>query len=97
MRKHRERVSYLHLKSVDAALERQVNREGLRFAQAMEMGVFCEPEKGVVDFKALSSLLKEIEFDGYAIVEQDMPPQPLDRPLPVARRTLAYLREVGIA
>ncbi len=97
MRTHRERVSYLHLKSVDADLEQKVNREGMRFAQAMEMGVFCEPERGAVDFKALAALLRETEFDGFAIVEQDMTPEPLDRPLPIARRTLNYLREVGIA
>lgn len=97
MRKHKKRVSYLHLKSVDTDLEEQVNREGLPFARAMEMGVFCEPEKGAVDFNALADLLSEIGFDGYAIVEQDMTPEPLDRPLPIARRTLEYLREIGIA
>ncbi|HCV28142.1 MAG TPA: sugar phosphate isomerase/epimerase [Dehalococcoidia bacterium] len=97
MRKHHERIPYLHLKSVDASLRDRVNDEGLPFAEAMEIGVFCEPEGGAIDFKELAALLNEIEFDGYAIVEQDMPPQPLDRPLPVARRTLKYLREIGIA
>ena len=35
-------------------------------------------------------------LDGWAIVEQDMYPTPFDKPLPIAKRTRAYLREIGI-
>lgn len=97
MRKHHERIPYLHLKSVDRGLQEKVEADGATFATAVGMGVFCEPSDGIVDFLGLAALLKEIEFDGFAIVEQDMFPTPFDRPLPIARRTLAYLREIGIA
>jgi inosose dehydratase len=35
-------------------------------------------------------------FDGWATVEQDLYSAPFDQPLPTARRTRAYLREIGI-
>ena len=60
------------------------------------MDMFVEPSKGAVDFLAFRDMLQEIDYDGYAIVEQDMYPAPFDKPLPIAKRTRAYLREIGI-
>ena len=51
---------------------------------------------GVVDFIAFRDLLREIDYSGYAIVEQDMYPAPFDKPLPIAKRTRQYLRQIGI-
>jgi inosose dehydratase len=62
----------------------------------VKIDVFCEPSKGAVDFLAFRDLLREIGYDGWAIVEQDMYPAPFDKPLLIARRTRAYLREIGI-
>ena len=33
---------------------------------------------------------------GLGIVEHDMYPAPFDKPLPIARRTLAYLKEISM-
>ena len=41
--------------------------------------------------------MAEAGYTGYAIVEQDMYPAAFDRPLPIARRTHAYLSELGLA
>jgi inosose dehydratase len=53
--------------------------------------------QGAVDFPAFRDVLQEIDFAGWAIVEQDMYPAPFDKPLPIAKRTLAYLKQIGIA
>jgi inosose dehydratase len=95
-RNHSSRIPYLHLKSVDGIKQQEVSKKGIPFAKAVEMGVFCEPERGLVDFPALAKLLKEISYDGYVTVEQDMYPVAFDRPLPIARRTREYLRELGV-
>ena len=58
--------------------------------------MFCEPFKGVVDFIAFRDLLKEIDYEGFGVVEQDLYPAPFDKPLPIARRTRKYLKEIGI-
>jgi inosose dehydratase len=60
------------------------------------MGVFCEPSQGLVDFVAFRDLLNDMKFAGWAIVEQDIHSAPLDKPLPIAKRTRAYLRDIGI-
>jgi len=48
------------------------------------------------DYLALRDVLEEVDFNGFAIVEQDMYPAPFDKPLPIAKRTRAYLREIGM-
>jgi inosose dehydratase len=96
MRRHHDRTPYMHLKSVDAEIRKRVQAEGIPFATAVGMDMFCEPSKGAVDFAAFRDVLREIDYDGWATVEQDLYPAPFDRPLPIARRTREYLREVGI-
>jgi len=96
MRKHHARIPYLHLKSVEPTLQKKVEEEGIPFATAVAMDMFCEPSRGAVDFMAFRDLLIELDYDGFAIVEQDMYPAPFDKPLPIARRTRAYLQEIGL-
>ena len=96
MRKHHKRVGYLHFKSVDRELQKRVETEKIPFAHAVAMDLFCEPSVGAVDFPAFRDVLREIDFDGYACVEQDMYPCPFDKPLPFAKRSLEYLKEIGI-
>ena len=70
--------------------------EKIPFAIAVGMDMFCEPAKGAVDFAAFRDVLGDVGYEGFAIVEQDMYPAPFEKPLPIARRTRAYLREIGI-
>ncbi len=58
--------------------------------------MFCELSKGAVDILAFRDVLQQINYAGWAIVEQDMYPAPFDKPLPIAKRNRAYLREVGL-
>jgi inosose dehydratase len=96
MRDHHARIPYLHIKSVDADIQRRVQAEHIPFSQAVGQDMFCELQKGAVDFVAFRDVLREINYDGWAIVEQDMYPAPFDKPLPIATRNRAYLRELGL-
>ncbi len=96
MRKHHQRIPYLHLKSVDPVIRKRVADERIPFAIAVAQDMFCEPARGAVDFAAFRDVLRAIDYRGWAIVEQDMYPAPFDKPLPIAKRTRAYLREIGI-
>jgi inosose dehydratase len=96
MRKHHQRIPYLHIKSVDPDIRQRVADEKIPFAIAVSQDMFCEPSKGAVDFLAFRDVLKAIDYRGYAIVEQDMYPAPFDKPLPIAKRTRQYLRDIGI-
>lgn len=95
-RRHHARIPYLHLKSVRADIRDRVQREHIPFAIAVGMGMFCEPNEGVVDFAALRDAMREVNYNGWAIVEQDMYPAPLDKPLPIATRTREYLRQMEV-
>jgi inosose dehydratase len=96
LRRHHDRIPYLHLKNVEPDLIAKVANEDVRFGKAVSMGVFCEPSIGLIDFLALRDALNEIDFKGWGIVEQGMYPTPPDSPLPIAKRTRAYLREIGL-
>jgi inosose dehydratase len=95
-RRHHARISYLHLKSVDAEMRARVAGEGIPFARAVGEGMFVEPSEGAVDFPALRDVIVDTGYSGYAIVEQDMYPADFDRPLPIAQRTRRYLVEMGL-
>ena len=95
MRRHHDRIPYLHFKSVDPDVYEKVEAEKIPFATAVGMGIFCEPSQGTVDFPALLDVLREIDWEGWAIVEQGMYPAPFDKPLPIAKSSRDYLREIG--
>ena len=95
MRRRHDRIPYLHIKTVWEDRLRQVHEQDLSFPQAVKLGVFSEPQDGVIDFVVFKSLLDSLSFDGYAIVEHDLYPCAFDVPLPIATRTRAYLGAIG--
>lgn len=97
MRRHHARIPYLHLKSVDSDIQCKVEAERIPLGLAVAMDMFCEPSQGAVDFPAFRDVLREVDFSGFAMVEQDMYPAPFDKPLPIAKRTRAYLQAIGLA
>jgi inosose dehydratase len=96
LRRRPDRIPYLHLKTVDAALHRRVHVEDLSFAEAVRLGICAEPPNGVIDFVAFKRQLDAVGFDGYAIVEHDLYPCAFDVPLPIARRTRDYFRSIDL-
>lgn len=94
MRRHAARIPYLHLKSLDGAVLARVRAEEIPINAAVALDVFCEPTDGVVDFAAFFAVLREVDFTGFGIVEQDMFPVAFDKPLPIARRSLTYYRNL---
>jgi inosose dehydratase len=94
-RKHADRIRHLHLKDVDPGLRRQVAEQNIPFAVAVGQGVFVEPGKGTIDFAKLRDVLRDVGYGGWAVVEQDMYPVALDKPLPIAQRTRKHLVEAG--
>lgn len=96
IKKHHARISYLHIKNCDAQVKAQKQQANWSLAEAVQENIFCEPDQGVVNVKEVMEVLTEVNFDGWAIVEQDMYPAPFDQPLPIAKRTREYLESVGM-
>jgi inosose dehydratase len=93
--RHHSRMPYLHIKSMNSRILANVRRCNLPWGRAVEQGVTDEPALGIVDMPGLVAALRHTGYHGYAIVEQDMFPCDPAVPLPLAQRTITYLRSLG--
>ncbi|MEV8373425.1 TIM barrel protein [Kribbella sp. NPDC056861] len=95
IRKYPERIGYVHLKQVDPVVLAQAEADGIGFDEAVRRGVMCEPPLGVPELPPVLDALAGLDVDLFAIVEQDLYPCAPDVPLPIAERTLGYLKTHG--
>lgn len=86
---HRDRIGYVHLKDVDAAILERVRREHIDFVDAVRMGMFVELGRGMVRVDRIVSALRGANYRGWMIVEQDAPANPFQS----AKANREYLRE----
>jgi inosose dehydratase len=96
IRRHPERIGYVHIKQMDPAVVERAEREDLAFGQAVALGASCEPPLGLPDVPSVVAALSELDAEVFVVVEQDMYPVDFDLPAPVAARTRDYLRTAGI-
>ncbi|MDE2818790.1 MAG: sugar phosphate isomerase/epimerase [Chloroflexota bacterium] len=92
-----ERLKYLHIKECDNSVLETVRGKGWDYFKAVELDVFPELGRGSVDFAALLDLLRELDYDGWAVIEQDILPDRGLNPLESAKGNLAYLQSLGYA
>ena len=92
-----DRIGYLHIKQVDPQVLKQVREEHLGFGEAVRRGVMVEPPRGLPQVEpVLEALDRHVDAELFMIGEQDLYPCDPDVPLPIARRTYQYLRELGV-
>lgn len=91
MRRIYPRIAYMHLKNVDPKVRARVLTGELSVAQSYGAGVMCPLPDGAVDIQAVMRLLKEREFSGPIVVEQDVAANATEPPLALAARNLAYM------
>jgi inosose dehydratase len=91
-----ERIGCLHIKQVDPAVLKRVQADDLSFAQAVPLGVMCEPPHGVPEMEPILDAVAALDRDLFAIVEQDLYPCDPDVPLPIATRTREFLGQCGL-
>lgn len=101
VRRHGDRVRYVHLKDVRADEMARVRNEDVPMSEAWARGVFCPLGDGVVDFPRLVESLRARSYSGWLIVEQDVVPDAAGKlhpePSQSARQSRTYLRErVGL-
>ncbi len=93
-----DRVRYVHLKDVDPRALERARAGGLDYEAGVRGGVFCPLGEGCVDFAGVFAGLREIGYQGWLIVEQDVV---IDEstgaalsPLAAARRSREFLRNL---
>ena len=89
------RIWYMHFKDCHPEIADRARGEGWDYFEAIRRGVFCELGRGCVDFPAVLSRLKQQNYDGWAVVEQDVLPG-MGSPKESAQRNREYLRAQGI-
>jgi inosose dehydratase len=76
-------------------LARRSRDEDWDYFQALHAGIFSELGQGGVDFPAVVRWLEEHDYDGWAVVEQDVLPG-MGTPKESARRNREYLASLGL-
>lgn len=95
VRAHADRIRHVHFKDCHPDVARQARAEGWEYNFAVGKGLFCELGQGEVDFPAVLAALKEINYDGWIVIEQDVLPS-MGTPKEAAQRNRDYLRSIGI-
>jgi inosose dehydratase len=95
MKKHINRISYMHFKDIDPAVKADVVANRTDFYKACGQGIFCNLGQGDVDFPAVRQVLLDAGFEGWCTVEQDCDPAMPGTPLEDAAANRTYLESIG--
>ena len=91
IKKHADRIWHVHFKDFAPTILAQADANGWGYQQLIAQGMFCELGTGVVDFTAVLAALREVNYDDWIVVEQDVWPG-LGNPKQNAVRNREYLR-----
>ncbi|MHA7964663.1 myo-inosose-2 dehydratase [Paenibacillus sp. CAU 1782] len=94
LRKHYDRIGYVHLKDVRQETLDEAQRDGCDFVSCIRRGVFTVPGDGCLDFGPIIAELQARGYDGWAMLEGEQDPA-LHPPYPYAERALRYLKMVA--
>ena len=95
MKRHMDRISYMHFKDIDPAVKADVVENRTDFYKACGQGIFCNLGRGDVDFPAVRQVLLDAKFEGWCTVEQDCDPSMPGTPLEDAAANREYLQSIG--
>ena len=95
MKRHINRISYMHFKDIDPAVKADVVANRTDFYKACGQGIFCNLGQGDVDFPAVRQVLLDAGFEGWCTVEQDCDPSMPGTPLEDAESNRKYLESIG--
>ena len=85
---------HIHFKDINQDVLNLVHNNNLDFDTAVKNQVFCPLGNGVINFKKIIKLLNNINYNGYATIEQDIDPNEGLNPLEYAKKSLAYLNNL---
>jgi inosose dehydratase len=91
----KERIWHVHFKDHEPNVARQSRENEWDGPTSVGHGVFCELGKGDVRFAAVRDALRQIGYDGWIVVEQDVLPG-MGTPKESAQRNRDYLKSLGL-
>ena len=94
-----DRIVHIHLKDVRPDIMTQARTQDLSFLQSVLNGVFTVPGDGCIDYRAVFSAIKSLNYQGWLLVEAEQDPTKA-HPLTYARmayeNTTAFMRHTGL-
>lgn len=95
LRQYASRLDYLHFKDIDPLVFDQVLGERITFFAACAKGVMCPLGRGIIDYPALRTLIRELDYQGYITVEQERDPRHVGGSLADVTESRTYLTGCG--
>ncbi|HEY8596640.1 MAG TPA: sugar phosphate isomerase/epimerase [Devosiaceae bacterium] len=89
-----DRIAYMHLKNVDGTVRQRVLDGTLDAAASFDAGAMCPLPDGVVDIAAIVRMLRERDFSGPVVVEQDFSSVATSSPFDLSVRNAKFLRSI---
>ena len=96
IQRYPERVTYVHLKSVDPIMRARALAEKMPLSESVKLGIMCEPPYGEPDMPPLLEALSRLDREIYTVIEQDLYPVEPHIPLPIGARTAGYYVGCGL-
>lgn len=93
LRKHYDRVAYVHLKDVRPDVLAAARAEEADFVTCIRKGVFTVPGDGCIDFGPILRELIDRGYDGWALLEGEQDPAE-HPPYDYARQALEYISRI---
>lgn len=72
LRSYADRVTVVHAKDVDTSMSAKLLPGDITWSEGIRAGMFKPIGQGDIDFTAVFDLLREVGFDGYVVLEQDI-------------------------
>ena len=93
IKKHKNRISHVHFKDVREEVKKEVLKKDTSFIDAVLAGVYTVPGDGIIDFSPIVEVLKEINYEGWIVVEAEQDPE-LANPFVYAKKAFAYINKI---
>jgi inosose dehydratase len=94
LERYTARIWHVHFKDCHPAVADRARQSGWDYFAAVGHGVFCELGQGSVTFPAVRDALRDRQYSGWIVVEQDVLPS-MGSPAASARRNREYLGSIG--
>ena len=91
--KYNTLVKHMHFKDIKEDILAKVHHNNIDFDTAVSEGVFVPLGAGMIEFKKIYKNLQEINYDGFATIEQDIDPTLGLNAIDYAKKSLTYLNQ----
>lgn len=92
---HQSRIWHIHFKDCNNNVATSSRENNWDYFESVKNGVFCELGRGAVDFSAIVNELKNKNYDGWIVVEQDVLPG-MGKPKECAQYNRDYIKSLGL-